>query len=207
MAYVVGADVTMPAASQCGHMRAVRDSIVVLDLEPTTLPEELAGTTCVVTFRQGSRVRAFLVPVQGVEHLGDVKQLLLEVPTEILGADARTAFRVPILDPLWVSVRLRVGKAWMRADPVDLSLSGVQVDLPDGHGLQVDDTVLVDLSRDHRSVRLQGEVRRVGTNRCGLFFASVLLKDGVLDPPEDLIGIVRELERIWIQERPDIVDV
>lgn len=199
--FVASADVSLPASVHRGTFRAMRDGVVVVHLDGPSAAEELANSTCVATFRHGSRVRSFLVPVVGTDLLGTTRVVLLGAPTEILGADARTAFRVPMLDPTWVTIRVRHAGATMPAKALDLSLTGTQLELEEASVLALRDVVTVDLARGSHSVRLEGEIRRACGTRYGIFFRSVLRGSGRVEPPEALISIVREVERLWLQER------
>lgn len=144
-------------------------------------------------------------------QLGDVETLLspMEVSRleEFLNTYApherRIGFRVPLATvPTDTSERFQVllsdPQMPVPLIPVDLSLTGVLVQLPDG--IELDPVCRVQLSYDTDQCELLASVVRRDGNLCALHFLDAL-QSGELDPPEALLSIFSHLEQAWLQSR------
>lgn len=170
------------------------------------LPLQLRPPTqCSVTLRFGQRNRVFIATVLAVrpgEVSGGALELLLKIPGEIAAGDPRMAFRVPILKPADLVVELRVADETIRgATAVNLSLIGMLVESAGTEDvLAAGAEVFVTLTQGNIHVTLRAELRRRYERRVALFFPDVL-KEGSLEPPDELRAIVRDLERLWLRQR------
>jgi hypothetical protein len=124
-----------------------------------------------------------------------VSRLVLEIPTKIVGIDARLAQRVPIKrnSGLRVRVTTRDGRSWAPR-PIDLSLTGILIEFPAGKtpDLAVGSKIELELCLGSEVAELTGEVRRRIKHQYGLFFRKVFSKRGI-SPPLPLRRIVETL--------------
>jgi len=116
--------------------------------------------------------------------------------------ERRRAFRVTIsrLTDLAVRVNFK-GKTWEVA-PVDLSLTGILVQFlkTEIADIPIDAEVGIELRFDNKTAALKGIVRRRQGNQYGILLANSL-RNGELRPPESLVIIYKELERLWLRRR------
>lgn len=168
------------------------------------MPTEVEFTPlslCFVTFLFSQRTCAFV----GKVHEYIEPHVILHVPKRIAVAEGRSSFRVPITDHSKLTVRVKSedDSAVWDARAIDLSLTGILIafDAKDPPRLNVGSTVTVELRLGDQVVRAAGIIRRQdASNRYGIFFSHFVVK-GEVRPPKDLRGMVRELERTWLQTR------
>lgn len=144
-------------------------------------------------------------------QLGDAETVLspLEVSRleEFLNSHApherRIGFRVPLVS-IPVDTRERFAVLLLVAEtsvplvPVDLSLTGVLVEIPDG--VEPDPVCRLRLCYEHDDCELLASVVRREGGLCALYFLDAL-QSGELDPPEALLSIFGHLEQAWLQSR------
>ena len=162
----------------------------------------------VVSFNSGSRHCIFLSSVihfkqDKQEEELQTGQLLLRIPSDIIAAESRIAFRVPLGHD--TELRARVvdenGKTWA-PQPLDISMTGILIEFPanDVPGFQIDDRLQVELRMNDHVAQLEGFVRRCEGRGYGLIFPEVL-RGADFDPPAALRAIVNTLERTWLRSR------
>ncbi len=123
------------------------------------------------------------------EHHADERRLGFRVPLRPLSGAIRDAF----------AVTLESENGKRTAVPVDLSLTGILVDVVDVK-LRVSQSVRIALSLGEDSVTLTAVVVRSNKQLVALHFPSCV-QDGELDPPEELLAIYRALELRWLKSR------
>ena len=159
----------------------------------------------VVSFNSGSRHCIFLSSVIHFKEDEEFRigQLLLRIPSDIIAAESRIAFRVPLGRDTELRVRVvdENGKTWTpRA--INISMTGILIEFPadDVPGFQTDDWLQVELRMNDHVERLKGFVRRCEGRGYGLIFPEVL-QGAEFDPPAALRTIVNTLERNWLRSR------
>ncbi len=115
-------------------------------------------------------------------------------------SNRRRAFRVEIEDDFGLNCQIEFDGRTVFARPLDLSLTGVLVELTEGVELPLDTCVHVNLIWSEIDTVLKGIVRRKDGNKHGIFFPESIV-DEELDPSDDLRSIVAELERRWLIKR------
>ncbi len=161
-----------------------------------------------VSFSHQRRVRVFLATIAGLAPGSPMTPavLRLRLPGEIAGADPRQIYRVPIMReaalPAWVST---LDGRMLAVRAVNISVAGILVELPAGEELEIGDRLALRLVDPERRTHMEIEaiVRRRDGRKYGLFFPEVL-KDGEIEPPAALRGLVSDLESEWLRRRvPD----
>jgi hypothetical protein len=118
--------------------------------------------------------------------------------------ERRVGFRVPI-QPLsekvrqQFTVRLRKGRSWVEAEPVDVSLTGVLIKGNDAVAAE-QSRVVVELRFAGHSCTLIGGVVRNQQDFIAIHFSDTLV-DWELEPPEELMAIFHALEQQWLKTR------
>lgn len=159
----------------------------------------------VVSFNSGRRHCIFLSSVIHFKEDEEFRigQLLLRIPSDIIAAESRIAFRVPLGRDTELRVRVvdENGKTW-NPKPLDISMTGIMIEFPadDVPSFQTDDWLQVELRMNDHVERLKGFVRRCEGRGYGLIFPEVL-RGAEFDPPAEFRTIVNTLERNWLRSR------
>ena len=142
------------------------------------------GSGVLVPEHKLSALRAFIEA-----HSNEERRLGFRVPLRPLPPETRDALTVTL-------ERRGISAA---AQPVDLSLTGILVELPEGDfdGAR---SITVTLRRDGERARLRARVVRRNGALMALHFPSCV-SNGELDPPEELLAIYRSLEQDWLKVR------
>ena len=194
------------AAAVCYHARLASLSSESISLEVAGETRALSkGTRCCVSFVHRGDSHAFFSNV--VEYQQNpppqLSHLVLEIPSQIVGIEARMAFRVPVEWKSKLSVRM-TPKSGRAATPraIDLSLAGILIEFTEQNdpNLPIGTETEIELRSGTDSVRLKAEVRRRVGRQYGLFFPEVVTRQGMV-PPEPLKKIVTTLERHWLKGR------
>lgn len=134
---------------------------------------------------------------------GEVSQL--ELFLRLHGtSERRIGFRVP-MEPLAESIRqsfrvqIRVGARILVARCVDLSLTGILVEVT-GVAVPRGAEIPIRLNLDDIECRLIATVVRAEDDQIAMHFLQSL-KNGELNPPEPLLVIYRSLETEWLRTR------
>lgn len=178
---------------------AVRLDVVGGDPCPT-LPLSL----CIVTLHMGTVARVFFASLLGCEGTASKRSVWLQMPRAVAGADGRFTFRVPIFDDSGLETSLALGKgSWLGVKALDLSLTGVRVELPVGCPVVLNPDVLSRLKLEHAvgSVELEASVRRAEPPVYGLMFSDLVRPGGEIVASNQLASIVNALEHAWLRER------
>jgi len=118
--------------------------------------------------------------------------------------ERRVGFRVPV-GPLnddvrgHFKVRVRKGRGRVDAVPVDLSLTGVLIEANDVVAA-AESRIALELEFDGHFCTLIGAVVRCEGDLIAIHFTDTL-KNGELDPPEELLAIYHALEQAWLKSR------
>lgn len=180
-------------------------SLVLRDLEDAfPVP---AGAPCTVLFAEHGRPYFFAAPIDGLTRKNSNRpMLMLRKPEEIVAAERRNTFRVPMSPKSMLAAEVSLGGRNWEADPVDISLGGVflrfsEKDFP---LFQPDEEVSVRLRIHDQDARLPGIVQRREGSCYGVFFPDALrkLRNGLLEPIDSLRGIVEALEEDWLLHGP-----
>ena len=154
------------------------------------------GETLTITARDRPDL-SFSLDRDGVEEL-------IDYVTTLAGSafSRRTAFRVPVWDSSGLSAVMREGQTESPVTPIDLSVTGMLARLPAEANIDasLDDHVEVTLDFEGQKSTYRAVVRRRDENTCGLLFPETI-KDGELDPPDNLLRVVMELQRQWLAKR------
>ena len=181
------------------------ESILFELLDPPETAYFRPLSLCVVSFNSGSRHCIFLSSVIHFKQDEEFRigQLLLRIPSDIMAAESRIAFRVPLGSDTELRVRVvdENGRTWA-PQPIDISMTGIQIEFPanDVPGFQTDDRLQVELQMNDHVEQLEGFVRRCEGRGYGLIFPDVL-RGAEFDPPAALRAIVNTLERSWLRGR------
>lgn len=135
--------------------------------------------------------------IEGVRELSDFLHSLSESDF-----NQRRAFRVPIVRSSGLSVRLEVGRRSLAATPVNISITGILVELPESETLDLplDSEVTCTLQFRREKLQLHGIFRRRDGRHYGFAFRESL-RGREAPPPAALVRMVMDLERIWIADR------
>jgi len=118
------------------------------------------------------------------------RRIGFRVPLLSLPPGTREQFQVCLLDDAEVIPLV----------PVDISLTGVLVELPES--MDPDPVLRLRISFDDDGCDVMASVVRREGALCALHFLDAL-RAGELDPPEALLGIFGQLEQAWLQSRVD----
>ncbi len=184
------------------------ESVLLELLDPPETGYFRPLSLCVVSFNNGSRHCIFLSSVihfkqDKQEEELQIGQLLLRIPSDIIAAESRIAFRVPLGRDTELRVRVvdENGKTWTPR-PIDISMTGILIEFPadDVPDFQIDDRLQVELRMNNHVEQLEGTVRRCEGRGYGVIFPEVL-RGAEFDPPAALRAIVNALERNWLRSR------
>jgi len=180
---------------------ALGERDVVLDLEGAGPLGLTPLSVCLVSFAHRGRSWAFVTSVRRVE--ARERQVSLRRPSDGTSEDLRGAFRVPTPPRTGLAVRAHGpdGRAF-EAAPVNVSMSGALLDFPDEdfpHWPRLA-PVELELRLAGNRVRVAACVQRREGPRAAFFFPDAV-RDGEVEPPASLAGLVRTLERTWLRER------
>ncbi len=124
------------------------------------------------------------------------------------GANRRMTFRVPVLAESKFDVRVVVRGKDFRATPVDISMTGIFLDFPRQHWVDLPPDSMLGIKMrlgDHLQ-ELYGNVRRCEGLGYGISFPDSITDESV-EPPIDLRRIVMELQRQWTAKQRDLVRI
>ena len=117
------------------------------------------------------------------------------------GHEQRAGFRVPLTSASGLTTRIAVGRTRFTVRVLDISLSGILVELPaQVHELIMESLVEVTMELANKSATLKGIVKRRIDNKYGIMFPDCQI-DGELDPPGSLLVIVKAIERSWLAQQ------
>lgn len=167
------------------------DSLQLGDLSLVSKPSGICFTwqddeqhSATIPTHKIAALRAFLD-----EHVPEEKRLGFRVPLRPLPNSMRESFEVT----------LKSGDHTAAAFPVDLSLTGILVEVVD-LTLRVNQKLDATLCLDDDCVLLTARVVRRDGSLVALHFPTCVA-NGELDPPEGLLGIYRTLELEWLKSR------
>jgi hypothetical protein len=184
---------------EIGHGKLTLDADGALDLD--TFP---ALAVAVVSFHWGGRARVFLSPVlpAAAGAAGGPEILTLRAPDRIAGAEARLSVRVPVPGAeLVTELRTPDGDA-LPVRAVDISVTGLLVDVPiaAGREFSAGDLLRVRIEHGSRSAVVDAVVRRRDGSRYGLFFPGAIDREDAGDAAS-VREIVAPLVRSWLSRR------
>jgi hypothetical protein len=187
---------------RAGRIVQASPEAVTLALEPSPQPVEFETLAlCFVSSVLEGRTLLFLSSVRGTRvGAGDVEELVLSTPEQVIYEDVRSAFRVPLDHPTGISVELMGEDASRAIDPLNLSISGMLFRDSSGPGLPVGREVELRIALDDEVFHVRGVVRRASGGHYGVFFPDSMRK-GAIDPPEPLRRAVRRIELAWLARR------
>ena len=114
----------------------------------------------------------------------------------------RSAFRVPVWPSSGLSATLHRDGTTQAVRPLEISLTGISFEFPCAQvpELPSDADVEITLSFDNNTLTLPAVVVRRERGSYGLFFPSSK-RNGEVDPPRALVGLVMELQRRLLAPR------
>lgn len=183
------------------------DNRVEVDLQGRPLDVFRPLVVCCLVFYRGGRafLGIFVTREYQPAGAGRCARVIFSLPTQIIGADMRESFRVPILPGcnLKASLTVEDGRTWT-VMPCDMSLGGIGLIFPPGEdpALEPGTRLVVRLEFDGERSVLAGEVRRASEGRYGIFFYENLHFDE-LRTPDSFRRMVTALERYWLQNRAE----
>ncbi len=145
---------------------------------------------------------AFLSQIRDWNHGSTPPRLTLELPTRLLATEHRRNFRIPLGADSGLDVRVSIRGGEVRpARPLDISIGGMLIELPDDPDLEDAAKLDLEMRLDDDTVHIGAVVRHRCACRYGLLFADAVGEDRVR-PLEPLRRLVDELEQRWLgQER------
>lgn len=165
-----------------------------LTLGRLTLTAEKAGVTFVlagedvsqvtITARQVCKLEEFLK-----RYAPHERRLGFRVPLDSLSDEVQSDFKV----------RVRNISSYVKAKPIDMSLTGILLKSKKLRA-SLGTHVMTKLTLADDSCTLIGKVVRQDGYLWALHFFETV-KNGELDPPEDLLSIYRSLETDWLKSR------
>ncbi|MBI3468355.1 MAG: PilZ domain-containing protein [Planctomycetes bacterium] len=183
------------------EFHSVNGGQVRFDVVSRYCPPSRRGSSCCVVFNHQQRPHVFLASVAECPGSAHSSNLVVTTRSEVMTANRRRAFRVPVPDTsgLRVEVGTSDGLRWP-AQAVNLSVTGILVEFPsDGEpGLAIGATVAVRLSLGSDALEIGAEVKQRAQRAYGLFFPQTVVGETV-EPPPALAAIVRTLERYWFR--------
>ncbi|MEZ6096205.1 MAG: PilZ domain-containing protein [Pirellulaceae bacterium] len=114
----------------------------------------------------------------------------------------RTSFRVPVVEQDDLTVRLGINMKLIDAAPIDLSVNGMLVRLGDGEEIDVEEgeSIVLQLGMGFKQLKLEATLRRQSGNELSFQFdPSNYSPEG--EPPELLLEMFMELQRVWLTSR------
>jgi hypothetical protein len=186
-----------------GEFTGLDEKTLTIQLFPNEKNELRVDCLCCVTFNCEYRPHVFLTSVVdfGAAPTNEPRRLVLEVPAQVLVDKRRIAFRVPV-EPdagLHVVVKGADGQTWTPAVR-NVSVAGMLVEFASDNAPDwvIGSMLEVFLQLAHHEVVVRAEVKRRDKQSYGLYFPDSVFGDR-LNPPAELDGIVRALERSWYQ--------
>ena len=187
-----------------GQLESVDDDRLTVWLDGTGPPNALKPTSsCFVTFADVSRAGTFSTRVIALRKKPDGFELEIDVPARLILAETRQRFRVTVPKGSGlVSVLHTSDGLPRRCACLDLSFAGARVSVArEVAALLSEGTILdLELTLPGHHVRVPAEVLRSQENDVGLRFPTAE-EGGDLAPPRDLLRLVRDLERGWLQQK------
>lgn len=118
--------------------------------------------------------------------------------------EKRIGFRVPFADLSQATrenfrIAMEIGGAFVEARPIDVSITGAQVEIS-GHSVLLGDSFPTAMRYRNQVVTVNAKVVRTHGAFICLHFPSALTH-GKLNPPEALLNVYRALELDWLRER------
>ena len=188
-----GSHVSLMAAhmtlSCAGELRSATREGVVIEI-PNPPQSTLLGSTVAVSFPVGGKVAGFVADVAAVELTAEgVLIATLELPAHVRVGDRRTAVRIPVPRGA-LEVAIVGGEARGSATPIDISLSGILIEVDEARAaaLPAGAVVLLSIALGRHELRLEAEVCRRDGRRFGLRYRT---EDG---PPRRLTQIMWKLQ-------------
>ncbi len=184
---------------QC-RFAEVTDEGVAFDLFSTPPRATEPGLMCCVSYGEQDRSCIFIAPVAGRRPPRPPypEQLVLALPALVSWTEARQSFRVPVVPASGLAVAARIGAAVYLAQPLDLSLCGIGIELAEeAPPLDVGHRLDLELRLGEDTVCLQGRVQRRYERLYGVLFPETVHGRDIR-PPEGLRQMLRALERLWL---------
>ncbi len=112
----------------------------------------------------------------------------------------RSFFRVPVIEYEQLTVRLAINLKLLEGHAIDLSLNGIMIQLEDHVDVPIDTPVLLQLAMGQKQVKIEAILRRQKGNELSFQFApSTISAKG--EPPEIVLQMFNELQRVWLSSR------
>ena len=185
-----------------GHFVRTANRVIRIDLPQTPQADcPPVGDWVCLPFMWRERQMVFMSTVRATSARDAGSDVHVGQPSEIAGADTRSAFRIPVYDPADLSVRIvsPLHKAMPRVQ--DVSATGIQVEWQRGPcpDWEIGSVVMLELFDEERKVRIRGRVVRRDRRIYGLYFFELASTDVPL--PEAFTQLLVQLERVWLRRR------
>ena len=187
-------------------VKVLDKQLIVAAAGPLTL-ELRSAALAGVSFFDDLRIYSFLASIEGLERPeNELPRLRLTLPTLITGVEgdvaiSRRSFRIPLGPDAGLQIRLQLEESEVSVVPVDISLGGMLVELPeDAPPLAYRDRLIVNISDRNEHLSLRAEVRNRNGTELGLHFFE-FGQEILYRPPQDYRRLVTALERRWLRKR------
>ena len=111
-------------------------------------------------------------------------------------ASRRQSFRVQVMAPDDLTATIHIDGQSVSTRSLDISMTGILVELPKGHplGQDVGQDVELTIRCGRQSIRLAARISRRPGDKCGLLFSDSI-RNEESQPPEELAQLVMQAQR------------
>ena len=197
----------LPGRILNGRFRFCSGSSGFVAIELFDLPDDARipeSTPCTVLFADGSRSTLFISEILALDTENhQLPVLRIRIPLQTAKAEARNNLRVPLERETAPGLVVRApGQIW-RPRPLDISIAGMLVELPEGEGFPVADLdeLEIEIAKNGLKIVIEGFAQHRWETFWILYFSDVLrsLRHGEPDVPEQLQMIIDVLESEWLK--------
>jgi hypothetical protein len=197
----------LPGRILKGRFRFCSGSSGFAAIELFDLPEDaqiLECTPCTVLFADGARSTLFISEIITLDTENhQLPVLRIRIPLQTASAEARNNLRIPLERKTAPSLVVRAPDQIWRPRPLDISIAGMLVELPEGESFPVADLeeLEIEIAKDGLRTVIEGFAQHRWETFWILYFSDVLrsLRHGDPEVPEQLQMIIDVLETEWLK--------
>jgi hypothetical protein len=159
----------------------------------------------VVSYLNEGALHVFVGSVLEYEPSTSISYLTMTLPPFIIQPDMRRFFRVPLIEPGRVQVRMEdQGYSVYEPQLVDVSVGGMLIEFPVGSdpNFEPKSALKVQLQFDEQIANALAEVRHARTGKYGLMFVEAPNALDSVKEEEALREILAAVEKAWLGQRP-----
>ena len=197
--------------SYAAHFADVTTKTITLNLAGSGEIDYRNAAICFVTYSLNGRQHVFMTSMIAPDEaeMAVKRHVNLEMPPNLAITQMRRWFRVPVVDPKAVNLRVQgdEGPAYFPT-LINLSMGGLLVEFDEKKIPSFADKEILRLrlSVDTLTVEREVEVRQPAGARCGMMFVKPRRKKIVEQQARELNKITNLLERKWLEHKATTLD-